>query len=147
MARQGRVGSGGDIFIASPPNPPPSHMLAGPNSKSGLWPPIDGTKYAQHSHLNNGRGLNRAANGGTCYIFIWLHCKSAGKTTRCWETIAAFNLSERGPAMTAVAAWIHRKARQWLVCYLVVQESSPFHDIRVVIVFCCQSRITLQVLY
>ena len=67
---QGRSGSGGDIFIASPPNPPPSHMLAGPNSKSGLWPPIDGTKYAQHSHLNNGRGLNRAANGGTWCIFI-----------------------------------------------------------------------------
>ena len=54
---QGRSGSGGDIFIASPPNPPPSHMLAGPNSKSGLWPPIHGTKYARHSHLNNGRGL------------------------------------------------------------------------------------------
>ena len=67
---QGRSGSGGDIFIASPPNPPPSHMLAGPNSKSGLWPPIDGTKYAQHSHLNNGRGLKRAANGGTWCIFI-----------------------------------------------------------------------------
>ena len=30
---------------------------------------------------------------------------------------------------------------------LFVQESSPSHAIRVIIVFCCQSSITLQVLY